>query len=81
MKITKYEDAFNYIGVKINNNIKTLLHKLESEGRKEKNICYAIWKSADKLISFKDYSRFYSVLENEIRKLVWVSGDKRWNNK
>lgn len=30
MKITKYEDAFNYIGVKINNNIKILLHKLEN---------------------------------------------------
>ena len=65
----------------MNNKIKTLLNKLESEGRKEKNICYTIWKSADKLTQFKYDPRFYSILENEIRKLVWVSGDKRWNNK
>lgn len=80
MRIIKYEEALDLIRVPMNDKIKDILKKLESEGRKEKSICYAIWKSQDKIIQYKCDNRFYSIFENEIRKWSWSYNDPRWKS-
>lgn len=77
-RIETYVKAFGLIGVGSNQRIKSLLRKLESEGRSEKSISFAIWKSQEKLRSYKNDNRFYSVLENEIKKWAWSTHDSRW---
>lgn len=78
MKITKYDEAFDLIGITPNDKINSMIKRLEIAGRKEKNICYAIWKGKDKIISFRGDSRFYSILENEIKKWCFGKNDPRW---
>ena len=75
--VTTYQDALNLIGVKYDR-VKYSLRKLESEGRTEKSICYAINKARDKLVKFKYDARFYNIFENEIKKWSWAKNDKRW---
>ena len=45
MKITRYEDAFDLIGINIGDRVKRFIKLLENEGYNERGICYAIWKS------------------------------------
>ncbi len=81
--VTKYGEVLDLIGVKYEK-VEALLKRLESEGRSEKSICYAINRTKDKLLKFKYDDRFYSILENEIKKWSWSKDDKRWdeyNNK
>lgn len=77
-KIEKLVDAFSLIDVTPNQRIKDLVKKLQQEGRSEKSMCFAIWKSQDKLRDFRNDTRFYSILENEIKKWAWSRDDPRW---
>lgn len=71
MRITNYEDAFDLISISYNDKAKYYINQLEHEGYKEKNICFAIWKSQDKLLQFRNDSRFWSIFINEIIKIVF----------
>jgi hypothetical protein len=73
LKIEKYQDAFDLIFVPYNDKAKSYIKQLENEGYKEKNICYAIWKSQDKLLQYKNDDRFWGILVNEVRKIAFKS--------
>ena len=78
-KITTYEDAFtDVLGIKITKELKGFLSKMEQEGHTEKSISYAIFRSQNKLLSFKYDDRFINILRNEINKWSWRKGDPRW---
>lgn len=78
IRITKYEEAFDMLNIKLNDRIKGLIARLSGEGRSEKSICFALWKSQEKIMQFRGDSRFYGVMENEIRKWSWGKDDPRW---
>lgn len=79
VRIETYYEAFTLIGVAYNDKAKAFVQGLEKEGHKEKSVCFAIWKTQDKIIQFKTDSRFWSILKNEILKYSWPTGDIRWN--
>lgn len=79
-RIETYKQAFELIEVAINPKIEQILKQLESEGRSEKSISFAIWKSQDKLKRYKKDVRFISILINEIKRWSWASSDPRWND-
>ncbi len=76
MRINKYEEAFDLLGVKYTESTKERLKFIEKKGYKEQNICYAIWKGQDKIMAFRGDSRFWSILENEVIKHAFKS---RWS--
>lgn len=81
MRITTYIQAFEGIlGIKFDPKWKEFVAGLEKEGHTEKSIVYAIWRSQDKLNSFKDDPRFARILKNEINKWSWSRDDPRWVN-
>lgn len=73
MRLTNYKEAFEYLGIKFTDTERNKLRLIEQEGYKESNICYAIWKSQDKLMQFKGDDRFWSIFANEIRKHAFKS--------
>jgi hypothetical protein len=73
MRITSYAEAFDLINVKLTDKALNKLKVIESEGYKEKNICYAIWKGQEKIMSFRNDERFWGVLANEVRKYAFKS--------
>jgi hypothetical protein len=73
MRITSYAEAFDLINVKLTGKALDKLKAIESEGYREKNICYAIWKGQEKIMSYRNDERFWSVLTNEVRKYVFKS--------
>jgi len=73
VKITRYAEAFDLINVKLTDKALDKLKAIESEGYKEKNICYAIWKGQEKIMSYRNDERFWSVLANEVRKYAFKS--------
>jgi hypothetical protein len=73
MRITNYEEAFEFISAPYNDKAKSYIKQLEHEGYKEKNICYAIWKSQDKLLQYRNDDRFWGIFVNEIRKIAFKS--------
>lgn len=78
-KITTYFQAFNVVlGMEINDKIKRAIADLEAEGHAERNICFAIWRTQDKLLAFKRDNRFISILKNEVNKWSWKNADPRW---
>ncbi len=77
-RITTYSQAFDLINICPNDRIKSILKRLENEGRTERSICFAIWKSHEKIMQFRGDQRFYSVFENEIKKWSWGRDDPRW---
>lgn len=78
IRVITYQDAFDFIGVRINDNIKKILLRLSGEGRSERSIAYSIWREHETIMKFRGDSRFYSVLENSIRKWSWSRDDPRW---
>lgn len=78
-RITTYAEAFDMLNIKQNEKIKAILSRLEKDGRNEKSICFALWRGREKIIQFKGDTRFYSVMENEIRKWSWSKDDPRWH--
>ena len=56
------------------------LMPLMKEGRNEKSMCFAIWKSREKILQFKGDSRFWGIIKNEIRKWSWTYSDPRWED-
>lgn len=68
MKIAKYAEAFDIIGVSMGDKVKNFIKALEAEGYYEKSICYAIWRGQEKIMQYKGDPRFLSVLQNEVRK-------------
>jgi hypothetical protein len=80
VRVTNYWQAFEVvIGVKYDDKLKSFIKNLELEGHTEKSICYAIFKTQEKLAVYKDDSRFLSILKNEILKYSWPKGDPRWD--
>ncbi|HYE12188.1 MAG TPA: GIY-YIG nuclease family protein [Patescibacteria group bacterium] len=77
-KITTYAQAFELLGITNNEKMQQTIERLTKEGHSEKGICFSIWRSQDKLLKFKGDQRFYSVLENEVRKYSWPKDDPRW---
>lgn len=71
MKITRYEDAFDLIGINIGDRVKRFIKLLENEGYNERGICYAIWKSQNKIMQYKGDTRLLSILANEVRKYAF----------
>jgi hypothetical protein len=78
VRITTYDQAFELLGVQQSAKIKSILAKLEKEGRNEKSICFALWKSQESIRKFRGDPRFYAVFENEIKKWSWSRDDPRW---
>jgi hypothetical protein len=78
IRITTCDEAFDMLNIRPNDRIKGIIARLAGEGRSERSICFAMWKSQDKIRQFRGDSRFYSVLENEIKKWSWSSKDPRW---
>lgn len=54
---------------------------LESDGRKEKSICFAIWKSQDILRKHISDKNFWEIFKEEVCKWSWGHGDHRWELK
>lgn len=79
----KYEDTFcELLGVEFTSSIyKNHIQPLEKEGRSERSICFAIWKSHEKMSQFKNDNRFWGILKNEICKWSWAKDDPRWKLK
>jgi len=78
-RITTYAQAFGLLGRPYGDKAKEVIKKLESEGRREKNICFAIWKSHQKIKSFDGDSRYWNIFINEVKKWAWGQGDQRWD--
>lgn len=79
-RIETYKDAFEVVlGIKYSEKLQRFLKSLEKDGHTEKSICYAIWKTQEKLLAFKNDPRFFSILNNEINKWSWRKGDPRWD--
>jgi len=77
-RVTTYQDALDFIGVRPNDKIKQIFLRLSGEGRNEKSIAYSIWKEHQTIMKFRGDPRFYSVLENSIKKWSWARDDPRW---
>jgi hypothetical protein len=77
-RISTYAEAFDMLNIRSNDRIKGTLARLEKEGRSEKSICFALWKSQERIMQFRGDTRFYSVFENEVRKWSWGKDDPRW---
>lgn len=78
-KVTTYTQAFlGVLGIPLDAKIKDFLKKLESDGHTEKGISFSIWRSQEKLSTFRYDHRFMSILENEINKWSWKKDDPRW---
>jgi hypothetical protein len=71
IKIEKYQDAFDLISISYNDKAKYYIKQLEQESYREKNICFAIWKSQDKLLQFRSDDRFWNIFMNEVRKIAF----------
>jgi len=79
IKIVNYQQAFfGLLNMKLTDDIKIQLIRIEKEGYSERAICYAIWRSQEKLCQFRNDSRFWSVLHNEVRKHSFKINDPHW---
>ena len=79
---TTYDYAFGVLlELPNDNNLKQFISRLESEGRNEKSICYAITRTCEKINQFKHNPNFWSIMYNEINKYSWASGDPRWETR
>lgn len=75
MRITTYKQAFEIVlGVTLTPQVLERVKKIEEDGYYEKGICYAIWRSQDKLLRMKADPRFWSILHNEVRKHAFRKG-------
>lgn len=80
-RVTTYKEAFEgVLGVSFDRKMREFVKGLERDGHTEKSIAYSVWKSQEKLLKFKNDSRFIGVLKNEILKYSWPNGDPRWDN-
>lgn len=77
-RIVTYGQALQLIWCLRNETVKKIIKRLESEGRSEKSICFAIWKEQNTILRYKGDPRFYSVFENCIKKWSWSRWDPRW---
>lgn len=78
MKIKKYEQAFEVIGVPFDNKARLIVKALEKGGRTEGSICFAIWKEHDALIKRRQDKDFWKVFGETIKKWSWAKDDPRW---
>lgn len=67
--------------VPINKSVTCAINDLKTEGFSETGIVFGIMKSIDKVIKFKDDSRFVGIIKNEVRKNSFKTNDPRWNDK
>ena len=80
IKITTYKQAFEQVlGMEFDKKVQDFVKRLEEEGHTEKSIAFSIWKTQEKLMRFKDDSRFLGILKNEILKYSWRKNDPRWD--
>lgn len=79
LKITTYEQAFEGIlDLVIDDKIKAFIRRMEQGGYTERSIAFTVWKKQDKLYGYRRDNRFFSILENEIKKWSWGKDDPRW---
>lgn len=76
----KYERAFREIGVFYDSKAKAILNELESEGRTEGSICYALWKERELLRLHRDKPDFWIVFKESVQKWSWAKDDPRWED-
>lgn len=67
--------------IPIDKSITRAINDLKTEGYSETGIVFGIMKSIDKVIKFKNDSRFVGVFKNEVRKNAFKINDPRWNDK
>lgn len=80
IRINTYQQAFDLIGIKLDDKAKAILKSLEQKGHTEKSISYVVWKSHVKLQTYKHDSRFWPIFINEVNKWSWAKNDPRWND-
>ena len=58
-RVTTYIQAFEgTLGIKFDDRMKKFVTDCEHDGHTEKSICFTVWKKQDKLLCFKNDSRF-----------------------
>lgn len=70
VNVKTYKEVFEVIlGIKFDEKLQKCVKYLETnEDYDERSIVYAIYISQDKLSAYIGDSRFYSILQNEVRK-------------
>jgi len=80
VRITTYKQAFEgVLKIGYDEQMQTLTKRMECAGHTEHSICFAIWKTQDKLLKHKQDVEFFSILENEIKQWSWTKDDPRWD--
>jgi len=71
VEVKTYQQAFEVVlGIKFDEKLQKCVNGLEAEDYDERSIAYAIYTSQDKLLIYIGDSRFYSILQNEVRKIA-----------
>ena len=69
--VKTYKEVFEVIlDIKFDEKLQQCVKYLEKEDYDERSIVYAIYTSRDKLSIYIGDSRFYSILQNEVRKIA-----------
>lgn len=70
VEVKTYKEVFEVtLGIEFDEKLQKCVKYLEiNEDYDERSIVYAIYMSQDKLLKYIGDSRFYSILQNEIRK-------------
>lgn len=70
VEVKTYKEVFEVIlGIKFDEKLQKCVKYLETnEDYDERSIVYAIYISQDKLLAYIGDSRFYSIIQNEVRK-------------
>ncbi len=76
----EYGETFSeLLGIEFTDEIRAEhIGPLESEGRTEYSICYAIWRSKARLIPYTAAPDFWDRFIHEVCKWSWAKNDPRW---
>lgn len=77
-KITIKQLFKTILEIPIDKTITYAINDLKTEGYSETGIVFGVIKSLDKILKFKNDSRFIGVLKNEVRKNAYKINDPRW---
>jgi len=71
IEVKTYKEVFEVIlGIKFDEKLQKCVKYLETEDYDERSIVYAIYTSQDKLSIYIGDPRFFSILQNEVRKIA-----------
>lgn len=69
VEVKTYKEVFEVtLGIEFDEKLQKCVKYLETEDYDERSIVYAIYISQDKLLKYIGDSRFYGILQNEVRK-------------